>query len=429
MTSSLRLLRHRDFRLLFLGQSASNLGDQLVIVALALYVTRRTGSATDLGIVLASQSLPLIALVLVGGVWADRLARHRIMVIADAARALLHAVLAASIFAGGATIVELIVIEALFGAARAFFQPAYSGLLPQTVPEAQLQDAQALTSTTANLAILAGPALGAAIVLTVGAGWAFAVDSMTFVVSAALLVRLAPRRPASAGGRRSLAPELRAGWREVRARPWVWATIGAFTGAVLCAYAPWFTLAPSVAAAHYGGAAVFGLLESVSGGGALLGAVVAMSWRPRRPIAIGIALVLLWPAQSLAFAVLAPIVAVGALAFAAGFAFSVFEVWWQTALARRIPAHALSRVSSFDWMGSLALLPLGFALAGPAAAALGARTVLAAGAGITVVLLLAALMPAATEVAEEVTGGSSAPVPGARAPADAQPSSSATRSR
>ncbi|MHB1567711.1 MAG: MFS transporter, partial [Solirubrobacteraceae bacterium] len=284
MSSSLRVLRQREFLRLFLGQSASNLGDQLVVVALALYVTRRTGSATDLGLVLAAQSLPLIALVLVGGVWADRLARNRIMVFADAARALLHAVLAASVFTGGASVVELIVIEALFGAARAFFQPAYSGLLPQTVSESQLQDAQALTSTTANLAILAGPALGALIVVTIGAGWAFAIDSLTFVLSAALLVGLAPRPRGVVEERRSLATELRSGWSEVRTRPWVWAMIGAFTGAVLCAYAPWFTLAPSVAAAHYGGAAVFGVLESVAGAGALLGAVIAMSWRPRRPI-------------------------------------------------------------------------------------------------------------------------------------------------
>ena len=136
MTSYRRLLRHRDFRFLFLGESASAVGDEVVIVALALDITQRTGSPTDLGLVLVAQSLPLIGLVLFGGVWADRLPRHRIMTAADYARAVLHAVLAASIVLGGASVAEMIVIEALFGAARAFFQPAYSGLLPQTIPDA-----------------------------------------------------------------------------------------------------------------------------------------------------------------------------------------------------------------------------------------------------------------------------------------------------
>src|SRR5581483_11606530 len=115
MSTYLRALRHRDFRYLFLGQSASAVGDQVVIVALALYITQRTGSASDLGIVLAAQSVPLVALLLFGGVWADRLPRHRIMIVCDLIRALLHAVLAGLILTGGASVGEMVVIEALFG--------------------------------------------------------------------------------------------------------------------------------------------------------------------------------------------------------------------------------------------------------------------------------------------------------------------------
>src|ERR1700759_3905780 len=232
MSSYLRVLRHRDFRFLFLGQSASAVGDQVVIVALALYITQRTNSPTDLGLVLAAQTLPLIALVLFGGVWADRLPRHRIMTVADYARALLHGALAVSIALGGASVVEMIVIEALFGAARAFFQPAYSGLLPQTIPEAEAQDARALSSSTENLAILVGPALGAVLVLTVGAGAAFALDAATFLLSAELLRHIRPRARGHvaqvarvAQERPTVLADLRAGWHEVRSRTWVWATI------------------------------------------------------------------------------------------------------------------------------------------------------------------------------------------------------------
>ena len=397
MSSYLRVLRHRDFRYLFLGQSASAVGDQVVIVALALYITQRTGSPTDLGLVLAAQSLPLIALVLFGGVWADRLPRHRIMTAADYARALLHGVLAASIVLGGASVAEMIVIEALFGAARAFFQPAYSGLLPQTVPDAEVQGARALSSTTENLAILIGPALGAAMVLTIGAGAAFALDAATFLLSAELLRHIRPRARGQAPAQReSVMADLRAGWREVRSRTWVWATIAAFTVAVLCAYAQWYALAPVVSRDLYGSAGVFGLLESVARAGAVIGALLGIRWRPRRPMVVGLLLTLFWPIQTLAFAGAAPLGVVVALAFAAGLGFTLFEVWWATALVRHIPPQALSRVSAYDWMGSLALLPLGFAIAGPLASAWGARTVLGVGAAAALVMLALALVPRST---------------------------------
>ncbi|MGI8714942.1 MAG: MFS transporter [Solirubrobacteraceae bacterium] len=400
MSSYRRVLRHPDFRYLFLGQSASAVGDQVVIVALALYITQRTGSATDLGVVLAAQALPLIALILFGGVWADRLPRHRLMLAADGVRALLHFVLAGLILAGGASVGEMIVIEALFGAARAFFNPAYTGLLPQTIPEELAQDARALSSATANLAILVGPALGTALVLTIGAGPAFAFDGATFVLSALFLARVHPRARGAAeqpqAGAGSIMHELRAGWHEVASRPWVWATITAFTGAVLCAYAQWYALAPLVARDVYGAASKFGVLASVAGGGAVVGALVGVRWRPARPMVAGLLLVLIWPVQSIAFALAAPLAAVIVLAFFAGFGFSLFEVWWETALVRHIPPQALSRVSAYDWMGSLALLPLGFAIAGPLAGAVGARTVLGVGGAAAFVMVLLALIPRST---------------------------------
>jgi predicted MFS family arabinose efflux permease len=406
MSQYLRVLRHKDFRFLFLGQSASAVGDQVVIVALALYITQRTGSPTDLGVVLAAQSLPLIALVLFGGVWADRLARHRLMRAADYARALLHGVLAASILLGGASVAEMIVIEALFGAARAFFQPAYSGLLPQMVPDAEVQDARALSSTTENLAILIGPALGAGMVLTIGAGAAFVLDAATFLLSAELLRHLRPRARGDVSRERTtVLAELREGWREVRSRTWVWATIAAFAVAVFCAYAQWYALAPLVSRQIYGSAGVFGLLESVAGGGAVVGALLGIRWRPRRPMVIGLLLTLLWPIQSLAFAAASPLAVVVVLAFGAGLGFTLFEVWWATALVRHIPPQALSRVSAYDWMGSLALLPLGFAVAGPLAGALGARSVLAVGAAVALAMLVLALVPRGTR---ELAGDGSA---------------------
>jgi MFS family permease len=411
MSTYLGVLRHRNFRYLFLGQAASMVGDQVVVVAMALFVTQLTGSAADLGLVLGAQALPLVVLILIGGVWADRLPRHRIMVVTDVVRFGLHAIVAVLIFAGAVQIWELVVIEALFGAAKAFFQPAYTGLIPQTVPEELIQDARALTESVSNIGFLLGSALATALVLGIGAGEAFAFDAATFVLSAALLLRVDPRVRGEAPAEASVLHELNAGWREVRSRAWVWVTIAVFSGAVLCVYAQWYALAPSIARDLYGGAGAFGLLEIVAGVGAVCGGLIAIRWRPRRPLLAGLLLVTIWPVQDLLFAFGAPLALVAVCALGTGFGFSLLMIWWETALARYIPPHALSRVSAWDWMGSLALLPLGFLIAGPLAAALGARTVLGVGSVIGLVLLGVALIPRSTR---ELRGESALAEEGAR---------------
>jgi MFS family permease len=396
VSSYLRVLRHKDFRYLFLGQSASVIGDRAVVVAIALFVTQRTGSATDLGLVLAAQSVPLVALLLFGGVWADRLPRHRIMVVTDLVRAALHALLAALILTGAVEIWQLVVIEAAFGAAQAFFQPAYTGLLPQTVPESMIQDARALTESTANLAFMLGPALATAIVLGVGAGEAFAFDAATFVLSALLLMRIRPRARQEAQADAPVLKELRAGFKEVRSRSWVWVTIAVFTGAMMLVYAWWYALAPVIARDVYGSTGVFGWLEGVGGAGAVIGSLVGIRWRPRRPLLTGLVLVLVWPLENVVLALGAPLALVIVFALATGVGFSLLMIWWETALAYHIPPNALSRVSAYDWMGALAFVPIGFLVAGPLANAFGAREVLGVGGVLGLLMLVLALLPSST---------------------------------
>jgi MFS family permease len=405
VTSHLGVLRHPNFRYLFLGQSASAIGDRVVVVAIALFVTQRTGSATDLGLVLGSQELPLVALLLFGGVWADRLPRHRIMISADWARATLHGALAALIFTGAVRVWELCVIEALFGAAMAFFQPAYTGLIPQTVPEPLIQEARALTQSMENIAFLIGPALATGLVLGVGAGEAFAFDAGTFILSAWLLRRVRPRQRGETAAPEPVWQELLAGFDEVRSRPWVWVTIAVFAGALLCVFVPWYALAPIVARGSYGSAGVFGLLESVAGAGAVCGAVAGVRWRPAHPLKTGLLLVLGWPLLGLLFASRAPLEFVTMVALANGFGFALLMIWWETALAEHIPPHALSRVSAYDWMGSLALVPLGYLIVGPVSDALGVRTALGFGAVLGAGLLVLALVPRSTRA---LGGGPSA---------------------
>jgi MFS family permease len=396
LRGSLAVVNHRSFRLLWLGQTASAIGDQVVIVALALFITNRTGSATDLGVVLAAGSLPMMTLLLFGGVWADRLPRHRIMIVCDVARAALHTLLAVLILTGEVEIWQIVLLEAAFGAARAFFQPAYTGLIPQTVPEDGIQQARALTQASESIATLVGPALATVLVLGVGAGEAFLFDAATFVLSAVLLAGVHPRARGAERVASTVLHELRAGWREVASRPWVWATISAFSGMVLFVYAPWYTLVPGISRDVYGSSGVFGLLESIAGAGAVIAAAVGVVWRPRRPLVIGLLLVELWPATCIAAALAAPLALVLALSFASGVGFGLMLIVWEVALAEHIPPGALSRVSAYDWMGSMALMPLGFALAGPLAASFGAREVLGAGGVVGLVLVALALLPRTT---------------------------------
>ena len=375
----MRVLQERQFRLLWLGQSASTIGDRLVIPALALYVTD-LGSASDVGIVLAANAIPLLAFVLIGGVWADRLPRHRVMLVTDLVRAGLHGLLAALIFAGAAEVWMVAAIEAAYGAAQAFFQPAYTGLVPQTVPDELLQEANAASFASGNVAAFVGPALATALVLGVGAGWAFAVDAATFIVSAALLARLRPRSRGAAVTPSPLLVELRAGWSEFTSRSWLWGIVALFSVLLLVSLAPYFVLGATVAGDVYGSEAVFGTLAAALGAGTIIGSLIGFRWQPRWPMRTAMLVNLPWTAAIALFALGAPRALAVAAFVVGGAGFSLFQVLWHTALAQRIPPHALSRVSSYDWLGSLALLPLGYLLAGPIGEAYGAAEVLAVGA-------------------------------------------------
>jgi MFS family permease len=430
-----RALRHRDFRALWLAQSSSVMGDNIVLVALALFVVQRTGSATDLGFVLGAQSLPLVAFLLIGGVWADRLPRHRVMIATDLVRFTVHGLLAILIFSGDVRIWQVVAIELIFGSAEAFFRPAANGLLPQTVPEEEIQQATAITAMSNNVAEFVGPALATALVLGAGAGWAFALDAGTFLLSAAFLTRVRPRARAGtvagtaaapdagpaaapdagtaaapdAGTRPSVWSSMRAGSREVRSRVWVWATLAAFCAALFCGLAPWFVLGPIVAREQYGDIAVYGVVAAALGLGTILGSLMGLGWRPRYPMRLAMLAIMVWPLSSILYAVGTTLVIVIPATVVAGAGMALFDVWWLTALAERIPPGMLSRVSSYDWMVSVALLPLGYVLAGPLAGALGSVEVLLGGSVLAFFALALGLLPSETRMLARLDQGE--PVP------------------
>jgi Transmembrane secretion effector len=385
------LFRHREFRLLLYGQSLSTIGDRLVFVALALYVTD-IGSPSDVGIVLACHAVPLVGFLLIGGVWADRLPRHLVVVTTDVIRFGLHALLAALIFTGAVEIWHIALIEACFGTAEAFYRPAFTGLVPQTVPEEEIQPARAAFGTVETIAEFAGPALATALVLGVGPGWAFALDSATFLVSAAFLVRLRPRRRGEPAERTTVIAELREGWSEVRSRTWIWVIVGAFSLGLLTAFGPWMTLGPTISIERYDTRAVYGILASAMGAGTIAGALIGFRWRPRFPMRTGMLLALPLPIALGAFGLGLPVAVLLPIFVLTGTGIALFDIWWHTALAERVPPHMLSRVTAYDWMGSLALLPIGYVLAGPLGEALGAVEVLSVGSAIALAALAGALL-------------------------------------
>jgi MFS family permease len=392
----LAALRSRDFRLLWFSQSASVIGDALIIVAIGLFVTRLTGDPSDVGVVLTAYAVPVVVFVLFGGVVADRLPRQLVMVVADVVRCVAHATLAVLIATGVVQVWHMVVIGLVYGTAQAFFQPAYTGLVPQTVPESDIQAAQALGGVSRELAEFASPALATILVLGVGGAAAFGLDAATFAVSALTLIRIRARSRGEPGERSTVVGELREGWSAVRERSWVWGTIGAFSTALLVALAPFLVLGAAVSRDVYGTEAVFGFTNAAWGVGTIAGAVVGARWRPNRPMLYGMIASLAWPGAIAAFAAGPPVALLFPVMAAAGVGIGVFAVWWETALAQRIPPHLLSRVSAWDWMGSLALLPLGYLLAGPLGRALGGAEVLVGGGVAGSVAMALGLLPRST---------------------------------
>jgi MFS family permease len=283
----------------------------------------------------------------------------------------------------------LAVLAGVTGAATGFFSPASTGLLPEVVPAGQLQPANALRSSANSAGEILGPLAAGVLVAAAGAGWAIAVDAVTFGVSAACLVML--RVPARVAARtNSFVTDLREGWTAFRSRRWVWAVVANFAIGNLL-WGAWSALGPVVADRDLGGAAAWGTVLAAMGVGALAGSLLATQVNPRRPLVFLVFTDGLFalPLAFLAASPPLPLLACGALLSGAGMMLGLSV--WESTLQRHIPGESLSRVSSYDWFGSLAFSPLGLAIWGPVAAAIGISVSLWLAFGLSVVATLALL--------------------------------------
>ncbi len=380
------------FRRLFAAQSISALGDRLVPVALAFAVLDLTGSVTDLGIVLAAQTIPLVVFVLLGGVWADRLPRRRLMLGSDSVRAVAQGTSACLLLTGNARIWQLAALQAVYGTAAAFFGPAATAVVPQTVGPDDLQAANAMMGLSLNVAAVLGPAAAGVIVGTIGPGWGLAFDAATFVGSALCLAGMHTVWAVDHAPRQTMIAELRAGWRAFRSRTWLWTTVLFFTLYTGFCFAPLQVLGPQVARLALGGPGAWAAISAALGVGALAGGVLGLRMRPRYPLrlAFGVFMVVT-PALIGLIAAHAPLPLIVAAALVDGSSGTLFNVFWFTAIQSEVPSAELSRVSSWDYLGSLGMVPVGQLAAGPLAMVIGVSGTLYLAAGLALVLFAGAL--------------------------------------
>lgn len=376
----MQLIKNRNFALLFSARSISYFGTYLAPIAVAFAVLDLTGSATDTGIAFACWTLAQISTLMIGGVVSDRVPRRLVMIGSDTANVCVRVAMGALLLSGHAHIWEIFVLQVLGGAATAFYSPASSGLVPELVEKSQLQQANALMGIARYLAFPLGAATGGAIVATIGAGTALLVDGGTYAASALLLsgIRLPARARVAATP--SFLRELREGWQAFTEHTWVWLLTVWIALYFLVTYAPFFVLGPYIAKHDLGGAGAWGTVVTGEGVGALAGALVGLRVRPHRPWVVVGAIFALTSVQSILLAAHASFLVVAVAAVVAGFSFSLGSVIYETGVQHAIAPDKLSRVSAYSWMCAMVFLPLGYALAGPVAAAVGMSAYLVFGA-------------------------------------------------
>ncbi|NEC90234.1 MFS transporter [Streptomyces sp. SID12501] len=378
----------RNYRLLTVSAVVTNLGSNGAMIAAAFAVLETGGDAGDVGLVAAARTLPLVLFLLVGGVIADRLPRHRVMVAANALNCLSQAAFAVLVLAGEPQLWQMMLLTALGGTGQAFFGPAAEGMLLSSVEGEQAARAFAVFRMAMQSAALGGAAVGGAMVAVLGPGWVLAVDAVAFAIAGALrsfldVSHIPARRP---GG--GMLADLREGWREFAGRSWLWVIVVQFAVANAVIGAAQSVYGPLVARDSLGGAGPWGLALAMFGAGTVAGAVLMMRWKPRRLLLAGTLCVFPLALPAAALAVPVPIAVLCAVMFVTGATEEVFGVSWMTALHQEIPEDKLSRVSAYDWFGSVAMLPLATALAGPAEHAFG-RTPSLWGCAVLVVLVTA----------------------------------------
>ncbi|MET8697423.1 MFS transporter [Kitasatospora sp. NPDC004723] len=392
----LAVLGERDFRWFFVGYATSLVGSSMAPVAVAFAVLDGGGGGSQLGWVMAARILPIVLVLVAGGVIADRLGSRRVMLASDVLRCAVQGVFAALLVTGNASVPAMVVLVAVWGLGEGVFLPALGALVPSLVrrPE-RLPDANTLLGLARSVSTVAGPALAGVITAGLGPGAVLLIDAATYGVGALALARLSAAVPKSAGaggGEASMLADLRHGWGEFRSRRWLWVTTLQMALFNLLVWAPFLVLGPLTAQRELGGARAWGLVMGVYGVGAVLGGSLMLGRRPGRPLAVATLAGLGWALPSAALAAGLPLGWVAAAALVAGAGSAVCGSLYESTLQSWVPAEVLARVTAFGGLGAFVLGPLGLAAAGPLADRVGVAAVLAFGAGWQLIAVAAVLV-------------------------------------
>jgi predicted MFS family arabinose efflux permease len=382
----LRPLRIRDFALLWTGQTVSFIGDGIYIIAIAWQTYDLSNSPSALAAVGLAWSLPQVVLLLASGVLSDRVDRRFLMIAGDLIRGVAVTTIGMMSISGSLTMPKLILLVVVFGVGQAIFEPAFTSIIPSIVPDDLLVEANALGQFVRPVAwTLIGPVVGGVLVTGAGTGWAFVADAGTFVFSAVMIamIRTRPSPKDEEEEASSFFEDLKEGLGYVRRTTWLWVAMVTATVSLFAAWGPWEVLVPYVVRNDLGGsAAALGLVFGAGGVGSVLVAIT-LGQRGRLPRRAMTMLYLTWAVGMLmtaGFAFVSEIWQAAAVAFVAESCITALIVIWYTLLQRLVPTHLLGRVSSLDWMISIAGVPLSFAVVGPAADAFGVdATLVAAG--------------------------------------------------
>lgn len=381
-----------EYRRLFASRLISNIGNGVAPIAIAFGVLALPdGSPTGLSIVLAAQAVPLVLVLPIGGVIADRVGRPRMIAICDMILAVVVAVEGLLFLTGMASVATLAVLGVLAGTLNGLWYPAYPGLAIDVVPDEHLQPANAYMSVAGNGGFIIGTAIGGTLVALFGSGWAILLDATTFLVAGVLVFTLRRfSRPHDSG--ESPLRDLVDGWNAFISHRWIVAIVIAFSFIVMVMRGAEEVLGPVLANERYGGPQGWSAVLAAMAVGLLFGALIASRIRVERPLAVGMILCLTLPAWLLTLALAAPLPIVMLGAFAWGLAIELFQVMWFTALQRNVPSESLSRVSSYDAFGSLMFGPIGLALAGPLLTLIPISEAFLIAAGVAVAATIGALL-------------------------------------
>jgi MFS family permease len=388
---SFSVLRNRPFRLFALARLISMSGSSMAPVALAFSVLGFDDHPSSLAIVLASNTVPQLILLLVGGVVADRISRQRLIVFGNLVPAFTQAAVALMVASGAADVTRVAVFAAIAGAASAMMQPAMNGLLPQLVEARQLQEANALLRLPTNVVRIVAPAAGGALVALIGPQWTLGWDAASFAIAAMLCSRLG----ISGSGRResSVVRDFKEGWQEFSARFWLWSYVLSGTVVVALWLGGYQLLGPVVIHDQKLSAAVWGTVQGSFAFGLVGGGVISLKWKPSRVMVVCVCANLPLALPLAALATHAPLVVLASSAVLAGIGLDIAIVCWNTAVQQHLPQELLGRVSSFSSVGELMAVPLGYVVVGATATSLGPSSVLTVSAVVmtlaTVVLLFA----------------------------------------